>query len=104
MINGVISIMISAAIFLKIGKPVPKRNLNLNSKEYAEQCSDFKFYYPNGIPADAIRCCVECINLNEEYLSKEIFATKDFRCNIPERQKKILLFKASQLTNQKRLP
>ena len=57
---------------------------NLSNKnivlEYATICPDFKFYYPNGIPDEAKRCCLECIHLDENHLSQEIHKKQDYWC------------------------
>ena len=52
-------------------------------KDYAEICCDFKFYYPNGIPKDAQRTCIECIHLDESQLEKQ-----KIRCSKIDREAK----------------
>lgn len=72
-------------------------------KEYAEVCRDFKFYYPNGIPAEAKRCCLECINLDESQLSSEAHKNNDFHCLLQEREIKKKIFQDCFLKGQQRL-
>jgi hypothetical protein len=72
-------------------------------KEYAEVCRDFHFYYPNGIPDDAKRCCLECINLDESKLSKEAHEKHDYHCQLQERETKKKIFQDCFLQGQRRL-
>jgi hypothetical protein len=52
--------------------------------EYALICPDFKFFWPNGVPDTAKRCCNECINLDET--SQETIRAN--KCLIKERERK----------------
>lgn len=74
-------------------------------KDYAEICNDFKFYYPNGIPKDAKRCCFECIYLDESKLKGDDRDLADkIRCLKNDREAKRAMWKsAEQDSKQKKL-
>lgn len=61
--------------------------------EYAEKCSNFKFYYPNGVPDDAKRRCEECINLDEKQLGET-------HCQIPFQEMRRKAFEEAKTKGQ----
>jgi hypothetical protein len=72
-------------------------------KNYAHICPNFQYYYPNGVPAYAQRRCLECINLDEKHLSKEVYEKQAYRCLLPDREKKKNAWKEAQAKGQRRL-
>lgn len=56
--------------------------------EYAEQCPDFVFFWPNGVPDYAKKWCLECIHLANTCPSKEEHEKQNYRCEIPSREAK----------------
>ena len=75
----------------------------MSAKDYGEICQSFPFYYPNGIPKDAKRCCFECANLDENYLTQTIHETQNYRCLIREREIKKNAWKEGRVKGQQTL-
>ena len=68
----------------------------ITMKDYAEICNDFKFYYPNGIPKDAKRCCFECIYLDESKLKGDRDLADKIHCLKNDREAKRAMWKSAE--------
>jgi hypothetical protein len=70
---------------------------------FAETCPDFEFFWPNGVPADAKRWCLECIHLANSCPTKEEHDKEDYRCEIHIREVKRLAWLEANKKGQVKL-